>query len=79
MTGVTGQDSKRHATLTQDANHISTSAFARATILRLCNSVDLLLVHGLVGVVEKIYDLSELSDAGVWSNPSQEPTQRWGA
>ena len=79
MTGVTSPGSKRYATLTQNADHISTSAFSRATILRLCNGVDLLLVHGLVGIVEKIYDLPELSDAGVWSDPSQEPTQRWGA
>jgi hypothetical protein len=47
-------------------------------ILRLRNSTNSLLIYGLVGIVEKIGNLPELSDVGVWSKLSQEPTKLWG-
>jgi hypothetical protein len=42
----------------------------RAIILRLRNSVNPLLIYGLVGVVEKTGNLPEFPDVGVWSKPS---------
>jgi hypothetical protein len=35
-------------------------------------------IYGLVGIVEKIGNLPEFSDVGVWSKLSQEPTKLWG-
>ena len=41
--------------------------------------MDLLPIYGLVGIVEEIYDLPELSDIGMGRDLSQESTERWGA
>jgi len=65
--------------LTQNANYISIGGLARAIVLRLRESVDLSPIYGLVGVVEEIYDLPELSDIGMRRDLSQESTKRWGA
>jgi hypothetical protein len=78
MTGLRQATVLRQAQLTEDANYVSTLTLTRAIILRLRDSVNSLLIYGLVRIVEKIGNLPEFSDVGVWSKLSQEPTKLWG-
>jgi hypothetical protein len=57
MTGLRQATVLRQAQLTEDANYVSTLTLTRAIILRLRYSVNSLLIHGLVGIVEKIGNL----------------------
>jgi hypothetical protein len=75
MTSLRQATVPRKAQLTKDANYVPTFTLI---ILRLRDSVDSLLVYGLVGIVEKIGNLPEFSDVKVWSKLGQEPTKLWG-
>ena len=70
MTGLRQATILRQAQLTEDANYVSTFTLTRAIILRSRNSVNPLLIYGLVGIVEIIGNLPEFPDVGVWSKPS---------
>jgi hypothetical protein len=60
----------RQAQLTEDANYVSTLTLTRVIISHLRNSVNSLLIYGLVGIVEKIGNLPEFSDVGMWGKLS---------
>ena len=70
---------RRRVSLTEDADYVSTGALIRAPLSCFCNTVHPLLVYGLIGVVQSIYDFPELSDVGVWCYLGEESTKPWGA
>ena len=78
MTGLRQATVLRRALLTEDANYVATLTLTGAIIFRLRNSVNSLLIYGLVGIVEKIGNLPEFSDVGVWGKLGEEPTKLWG-
>jgi hypothetical protein len=79
MTDAPPGHGRKQVSLTENADYVSTSALVRAIPSCFRNSLHSLLVYGLVGVVQKIDDLPELSDVGVWCYLCKEPTKPWRA